>query len=181
MENKKPKKLLIVAMITIMMIGITSCGILGKTLNQIMDSELDADAATESQKKVVEAFIAQDISSLKKLLTKNAIAKIDNLDDKLEEAIAFCKGEYVSHEYYFTTGGHNSYGKKQITINLYITFITGENTYIICCKQVVYDEISNDLGIYSIKVIEKSLAPSSDNWHQTNDNPDEPSINTFYE
>lgn len=175
------KRILLVEMIIFMVFGLSSCGIFGKTLNQINNSGLDADAASVSQKNVAEAFIERDASSLKKLLTKNAISKIDNLDEKLEEVINFCQGEYLSHEYSFSTGGHNNYGKKQITIDLFITFKTGENLYVIGCQQVVYDDITNDPGIFRLQVIEESKAESSDNWHQYNDNPDEPSIKAYYD
>ncbi len=178
---KKGMNRFILIEVIIMILGLTSCGIFGKTINQMMNSDLDANAAADSQKKVVEAFIAQDASSLKKLLTKNAINKIDNLDAKLNEAIIFCKGQYVSHEYHFSTGGYNSYGKKQITIDLFIRFKTIENTYVIDCQQMVYDDFNNDLGIFRLSVIEQSMAEYSTDWKRYRENPEEPAIEIYYE
>jgi hypothetical protein len=175
------KKFLVVEVIIFMVFGLTSCGIFRKTVNQITNSGLDADAASVSQKNVAEAFIERDTSSLKKLLTKNAISKIDNLDEKLEEVINFCQGEYLSHDYYFTTGGHNNYGKKNLSIDVSITFKTKIDIYIIYYQQLIYDDINDDLGIYGLRIIIKSIASTSDNWHQINDNPDEPSIKAYYD
>ena len=44
-----------------------------------------------------------------------------------------------------------------------------------------YDDINDDLGIYGLRIIIKSIASTSDNWHQINDNPDEPSIKAYYD
>ena len=97
----KNKKIIMICMsiliIFIMVLELTSYS---SPMPPFMYSPPNEEQQVEKQEKlVIDTINTRDISKVKGLFSKNALAKIDDIDGKLKEFLIFTQGNYVSSKY----------------------------------------------------------------------------------
>lgn len=156
-------------MITIVL-GLTSCSV--PTTPQFMYNPPDEKQQVEEQEKLVlDTINTRDVSAIKGLFSKNALAKIDGIDGKLKEFLEFYSGNYVSSKYSCPIDDNFENGNHKKSFDIHFTITTDKDVYVISCTDVVSSPKNpDDIGISRLTIIHEADVNSSSAWHSGNTN-----------
>jgi len=159
-------------------VGLTSCSV--PTTPQFMYSPPDEKQQVEQQEKLVlDTINKKDISEIKGLFSKNALAKIDDVDGKLKEFLDFYSGNYVSSTYSSPIDDNFENGNHKKSFYIHITITNDKDLYVISCTDVVSSPNNpDDIGISRLAIIHEVDVNSSSAWHSGSTN--NPEIKCFY-
>ena len=167
-------------LILAMALGLTSCS-LPIQLPFMYSPPNEKQQIEQQEKLVLDTINTKDISKIKGLFSKSALAKIDNIDGKLKEFLDFYSGSYVSSTYSCPVGDTYENGNHKKSFYLIITIATDKDSYVIGCTDVVSSPKSpDDVGICQLKIIRDAEVETSGAWHH-NGSKDVPEVKCFYE
>lgn len=98
----------------------------------------------------------KDKEKLKSLFAKNALNKIENLDDSIEELFSYYEGEYTSYDDWgaFHETGEIKYGNKITELRSTYDIVTDKGNYRATMKMISVDtNDSGNIGVWSIYFI----------------------------
>lgn len=98
----------------------------------------------------------KDKEKLKSLFAKNALNKIENLDDSIEELFSYYEGEYTSYDDWgaFHETGEIKYGNKITELRSTYDIVTDKGNYRATMKMISVDTNDSDnIGVWSIYII----------------------------
>lgn len=167
-----------VAFIITIVLELNSCSL--PTTPQFMYSPPDEKEQVEQQEKLVlDAINTRDVSAIKDLFSKNALAQIDNIDGKLKEFLDFYSGNYVSCRYGSSIGDKFGNGNHKKSFYLGMVITTDKDSYTVTCTDVISSpKNQDDVGICRIAIIHEADANSSSAWHKSSG--DVPEVECFY-
>jgi len=165
-------------LIMIMALGLTSCS-LPIQLPFMYSPPNEKQQVEQQEKLVLDTINTKDISKIKGLFSKSALAKIDDIDGKFKEFLDFYSGEYVSSKYSCPIGDNFENGDHTKSFYFSIAITTDKDIYVIACTDTISSSKNPDeVGISRLAIIRKEDANSSTAWHSGSN--DVPEVKCFY-
>ncbi|MFT9078489.1 DUF5104 domain-containing protein [Ethanoligenens sp.] len=150
--------LCVYAFIFILMMGLSSCSFPKFSLpfspGTMYVSPSETQQVKTVEKTILDTINTRNMSSVKKLFSKKAIAKIGNVDEKLNEFYTFYSGDFVSSKVSDSVEDEYNGGNDRKSIHLWFTVKTNKDTYVIGCSDVISNpKDPSDVGAFQLYIV----------------------------
>ena len=161
--------------------GVSCCILIGSTMGCNSSSRVeyleksnysDEAQAEATRQSIIDALEAKDAEGLKALFSKYAIDNAVNLDEKIEELIAFypgCNGGFDGT--YNTHEGSDRGVQTKVLNGTYTVINDGQEYYLNFTIQRRNDKEPDKVGLHLVEVITEDTMPEGFKWKDEEDAP----------
>ena len=161
--------------------GVSCCILIGSTMGCNSGSRVgylaksnrsDEAQAEATRQSIIDALEAKDAEGLKALFSKYAIDNAVNLDDKIEELIAFYPGCNGGFKGTYNTHEGSDYGVQTKVLNGTYTVINDDKKYRLHFTiQLRNDKEPDKVGLHLVEVMTDEAKPEGFKWKDEEDAP----------
>lgn len=153
------KRKILILVVLLVSLVFSSCSIGGSEMFSrfgFLYNNTDCEVSNNKFEEILNAIQNKDEKALKSLFAKNALNKIENFDDSVEELFSYYEGKFISYDDWggpYATG-EIKYGNKITELRPTYDIVTDKGNYRATMKMISVDTNDSDnIGVWSIYII----------------------------
>lgn len=157
---KRLRKVVLIISYCILIGSMTGCHFSSREDYLARSNRSDNEQAEETRQSIIDVLEAQDAEGLKALFSKYALENVEDLDEKIEELIAFYPGCNGGFDGMYDTHESTNYGVQTKVLNGTYTVINNDQKYSLNFTiQLRNDEEPEKIGLHLIEVMTEEAMP----------------------